>query len=179
MARDRKRAKQRQRRAARSGARPAAGSTPPASPSVPGALGGLSDAAPLPEAEPADDLARAAVGGSDAPADEPSAPGAEVFEDELDPAAGAPDEEQFAPSAGSSDTLRARPAGAGRERRGGNRVFTFLRHSWEELQRVQWPDRKAVVQATSVVLGFVVLAGAYLGLMDAVFAKLVNKILSI
>ena len=48
----------------------------------------------------------------------------------------------------------------------GNRVLNFLRASWAELQRVQWPDRKQVAQATAVVLGFVVLAGAYLGVAD-------------
>ena len=34
---------------------------------------------------------------------------------------------------------------------------------WAELQRVQWPDRRQVGQATAVVLGFVVIAGIYLG----------------
>ena len=46
----------------------------------------------------------------------------------------------------------------------GNRAIGFLRASWAELQRVQWPDRRQVGQATAVVLGFVVVAGAYLGL---------------
>ena len=57
------------------------------------------------------------------------------------------------------------------------RVFTFLRHCVDELRRVQWPDRKQVGQATAVVLGFVVLAGGYLGLMDAIFKPLVQAIL--
>ena len=34
--------------------------------------------------------------------------------------------------------------------------MAFLRASWAELQRVQWPDRRQVGQATAVVLGFVV-----------------------
>jgi len=57
------------------------------------------------------------------------------------------------------------------------RVFTFLRHCVDELRRVQWPDRKQVGQATAVVLGFVVLAGGYLGLADALFKPLVQAIL--
>ena len=48
---------------------------------------------------------------------------------------------------------------------------------WAELQRVQWPDRRQVAQATAVVLGFVVIAGAYLGLADAVAQKVVDFIL--
>ncbi len=57
------------------------------------------------------------------------------------------------------------------------RFITFLGHCVDELRRVQWPDRKQVGQATAVVLGFVVLAGGYLGLMDAIFKPLVQAIL--
>jgi len=62
--------------------------------------------------------------------------------------------------------------------RGGNRFINFLRASIAELGRVQWPDRRQVVQATAVVLGFVVIAGGYLGLMDAIFQRLVDAILN-
>jgi preprotein translocase subunit SecE len=61
--------------------------------------------------------------------------------------------------------------------RGGNRVIGFLRASWAELHRVQWPDRRAVFQATAVVLGFVAVAGAYLGLADYVAKEIVEFIL--
>ena len=57
------------------------------------------------------------------------------------------------------------------------RFATFLRACWAELQRVQWPNRKQVGQATAVVLGFVVIAGSYLGLADVVFSRLVDVIL--
>ena len=59
----------------------------------------------------------------------------------------------------------------------GNRFANFLRACAAELRRVQWPDRRQVAQATGVVLGFVILAGAYLGLLDAAFSRLVNAIL--
>jgi len=61
--------------------------------------------------------------------------------------------------------------------RAGNRVIGFLRASWAELQRVQWPDRRHVFQATAVVLGFVAIAGAYLGLADYVAKEIVEFIL--
>jgi preprotein translocase SecE subunit len=57
------------------------------------------------------------------------------------------------------------------------RAIAFLRASWAELQRVQWPDRRHVTQATTVVLGFLVVAGVYLGLADWVAQKIVNFIL--
>jgi preprotein translocase subunit SecE len=59
----------------------------------------------------------------------------------------------------------------------GARVVAFLRASWAELQRVQWPDRREVTQATAVVLGFVAVMGAYLGVADWVAQKIVNLIL--
>ena len=68
-----------------------------------------------------------------------------------------------------------RPSGA--PLRGGNRALGFLSASWAELQRVQWPDRRQVSQATAVVLGFVAIAGAYLGLADYVAKELVEFIL--
>jgi preprotein translocase subunit SecE len=61
--------------------------------------------------------------------------------------------------------------------RGGNRFINFLRASWAELQRVQWPDRRQVAQATGVVLGFVIVAGLYLGAADWVAQKVVNFVI--
>lgn len=77
------------------------------------------------------------------------------------------------PPAGTE--LEERPSGA--PLRGGNRAIGFLRASWAELQRVQWPDRRQVFQATAVVLGFVAIAGAYLGLADYVAKEIVEFIL--
>ena len=65
----------------------------------------------------------------------------------------------------------------GKPARGPNRFINFLRACWSELKRVQWPDRRQVAQATGVVLGFVVIAGAYLGLMDALASRIVKAIL--
>jgi preprotein translocase subunit SecE len=69
----------------------------------------------------------------------------------------------------------ARPSGA--PLRGGNRAIGFLRASWAELQRVQWPDRRQVTQATTVVLGFVVIAGIYLGVADEIAKEFVEFVL--
>ena len=61
--------------------------------------------------------------------------------------------------------------------RGASRLVHFLQGSWRELQRVQWPDRRQVMQATGVVIGFVIVAGVFLGLADFVAGKVVNLIL--
>jgi preprotein translocase SecE subunit len=42
---------------------------------------------------------------------------------------------------------------------------------------VQWPDRRQVGQATAVVLGFLVIAGAFLGLADYVAERVVDLII--
>jgi preprotein translocase subunit SecE len=76
---------------------------------------------------------------------------------------------------GGADGGGARAPGAPLQ--GGNRAIGFLRASWAELQRVQWPDRRQVFQATAVVLGFVAIAGAYLGLADYIAKEIVEIIL--
>ena len=58
-----------------------------------------------------------------------------------------------------------------------NRLIAFLIAVWAELQRVEWPDRQTLTMLTGVVLFFVVIMGAYLGLLDAIFSKLIDKIL--
>lgn len=60
----------------------------------------------------------------------------------------------------------------------GNRLLTFLQGSWRELQRVQWPDRRQVMQATGVVIGFVIVAGVFLGVSDYLAGKVVGFILN-
>ena len=70
---------------------------------------------------------------------------------------------------------RGRPAHEAHKDR--PRVIQFLIAVWAELQRVQWPNRQALVTLTGVVLGFVLIAGGYLGLLDAVFSKLIQAIL--
>jgi preprotein translocase SecE subunit len=57
------------------------------------------------------------------------------------------------------------------------RVIQFLIAVWAELQRVQWPNRQALVTLTGVVLGFVLIAGGYLGLLDAIFSEVIKAIL--
>ena len=58
-----------------------------------------------------------------------------------------------------------------------SRFITFLKGSWTELQRVQWPDRRQTMQATGVVIGFVIVAGVYLGVADYLAGKLMTFIL--
>jgi preprotein translocase SecE subunit len=86
---------------------------------------------------------------------------------------GPPDE-----ASGGGELAPVGPASAPAHRRvPGNRLINFLQGSWRELQRVQWPDRRQVMQATGVVIGFVIVAGLFLGAADWVAGKVVTFIL--
>ena len=63
------------------------------------------------------------------------------------------------------------------DREGGSRLVQFLKSVVAELRRVQWPDRQALTTLTGVVLGFVLIAGGYLGLLDAIFSRVVDLII--
>jgi preprotein translocase subunit SecE len=96
--------------------------------------------------------------------------GADVSDEEIERQA-----LQAAPSRREGAIEARQPGGV--TTRGGNRFINFLRASWAELQRVQWPDRRQVAQATGVVIGFVIIAGLYLGAADWVAQKVVNFVI--
>jgi len=64
-----------------------------------------------------------------------------------------------------------------REERRRGPVTSFFVSVWRELQRVQWPDRETLVQASSVTVVFVAVAAAYLGALDFVFSRLIQLII--
>jgi preprotein translocase subunit SecE len=100
--------------------------------------------------------------------DEPPAPSFETDDEELG-------EEDDDVAAAGPRGVRGRRTDAEPHRRG--RLVAFLVAVWAELQRVQWPDRRQLTQLTGVVLFFVLIVGAYLGALDAVFSKLIQAIL--
>jgi preprotein translocase subunit SecE len=106
--------------------------------------------------------------------DEPQALSDEDFED-----AAATDGERTAGRSSRAGRELATAGSAAPAHRSypGHRLVNFLQGSWRELQRVQWPDRRQVVQATGVVIGFVLVAGVYLGIADTLATKIVNLLL--
>jgi preprotein translocase SecE subunit len=71
------------------------------------------------------------------------------------------------PAKSQPKTAKAAPKEKGRFR-------TFLRSSWAELKRVQWPDRAQLTTMTAIVIGFCAIAGAYLGAIDYVARQIVD-----
>jgi len=183
VARDRQRAKQRKARRAQNPG-PAQSRPHPSGPpspldhNVPSELGHLGEV---------DEFEAAIVEGADRP-DEAS----EAFGEEPDPEAGREafgevedgedldeelEEQAVAAAPAERQEVAAAPTPGAPTRRGPARFIGFLRASWAELQRVQWPDRRQVGQATAVVIGFVVVAGLYLGVADWVAKKIVDFII--
>jgi preprotein translocase subunit SecE len=185
VARDRKRAKQRRGRRAREGAQVASrepSATQPTRADLPGALDHAS--AEVDEFDAA--LIRGAGGAPAPPADElestieealPEVDGGPATEDALQEAGGGAGRGGIGRPGGGGDGRGGEERPSGAPLRGGNRAIGFLRASWAELQRVQWPDRRHVTQATAVVIGFVAIAGAYLGAADFVAKEIVEFIL--
>ena len=160
MARDRERA--RRRRAERRAGADA----------VPSPLGeGTGAPDPLDNASAEVEEARLAEAGAVHPdADGDDDLGAEIYPDELD------ERTSRADDAVQGDAVSRHEVERGPRRQRG-RFITFLGHCIDELRRVQWPNRRQVGQATAVVLGFVVIAGGYLGLLDALWQPLIEAIL--
>ena len=100
--------------------------------------------------------------------------GAEIFADELGEDRPGRADDAVQGDAMSRHEVERAERGPRRKR---GRFITFLGHSIDELRRVQWPNRRQVGQATAVVLGFVVIAGGYLGLLDALWKPLIEAIL--
>jgi len=87
------------------------------------------------------------------------------------------DEEQPLEEPATTGPRGVRGGRAKAEERHRNRLIAFLIASWAELQRVQWPNRKQLTQMTGIVLMFVLIAGGYLGLLDAIFSRLIQQII--
>jgi len=172
VARDRKRAKQRRDRRVRERAHTASPQQP-ARADVPGALDHASA-----EVDEFDAAIISGAAGTPVAPEELDASSDDALQEAERPSDGGAGDGGAAGGGGAGGDGRGgdeRPSGA--PLRGGNRVIGFLRASWAELQRVQWPDRRQVTQATAVVLGFVAIAGLYLGAADFVAKEIVEFIL--
>ena len=74
------------------------------------------------------------------------------------------------PTANGGGDARPEPHREHHHRRGG-----FVRESWGELQKVEWPNQNQVIQGTVVVIVACVIVGVYLWLSDEVFRRIVQQ----
>jgi preprotein translocase SecE subunit len=75
-----------------------------------------------------------------------------------------------------SEERRAPKAPVAEKRQRGG-VLGFFASCVAELKRVQWPDRETLIQASMITLVFIAIMAAYLGVLDAAFNWLVQRIL--
>ncbi|MDQ3729672.1 MAG: preprotein translocase subunit SecE [Actinomycetota bacterium] len=57
------------------------------------------------------------------------------------------------------------------------RVMGFFASCVAELRKVQWPTRETLIQASAVTVVFIAVAAVYLGVLDAAFNWLVQRII--
>jgi preprotein translocase subunit SecE len=88
-----------------------------------------------------------------------------------DVAAAPPPAPPVRPTARGGGDGQPEPHAHGRKRR-----FNFVRESWEELQKVEWPTQNQVIQGTIVVLVACIIVGVYLYAADQVFRRLVQQV---
>ena len=111
-------------------------------------VGAPADAEPAPEAEPADKIGRRARRAAD---------------------------RERRRKAKESEQRRAPRQPQVERQRGG--VSGFIASCWAELKRVQWPDRDTLIQASAITVIFIAIMAAYLGVLDAAFNWVVQRIL--
>lgn len=175
MARNRQRAKQRQaaRRAERLGGDGAQAREHAQSAGTPEAEAELEASAPPEEIGRSDMVLEPAPDEPELEPDEPLEQDEELEEFEQDEEL---DREAAAATAGKGHATPSQEADREQHHDRG-KVMGFLANVWAELQRVQWPNRQQVTTLTGVVLGFVLIAGGYLGLLDAIFSRVIQAIL--
>ena len=121
----------------------------PAAPAPSRADVGRPDPAPAAEAEPADKLSRRAQRQAD---------------------------RERKQRAKESEARRAPKAPVAEKRQRGG-VIGFFQSCIAELRRVQWPDRETLIQASTITVVFIAIMAAYLGVLDAAFNWLIQRIL--
>jgi preprotein translocase SecE subunit len=86
-------------------------------------------------------------------------------------------EERERKQAAKESERRRAPKDAPAERRQRGGISGFIASCWAELKRVQWPDRETLIQASAITLIFIAIMAIYLGILDAIFNWLVQRIL--
>ena len=60
----------------------------------------------------------------------------------------------------------------------GQRLVTYAINVKNELKRVSWPTRKAIINSTATVIIFVLVFAVYVGLWDYLFAYMMQVIVT-
>lgn len=58
------------------------------------------------------------------------------------------------------------------------KISSFLKEVHEELSKVEWPKRREVIKLTLTVVAITLIVGLYVGVLDYIFARLLEYILA-
>lgn len=58
-----------------------------------------------------------------------------------------------------------------------NNAISFVKESYEELRKVNWPNRKQVINYTIVVISASITVAIFLGVLDMMFSSIVERFL--
>ena len=58
-------------------------------------------------------------------------------------------------------------------------LVQFVKDTWAELHRVQWPSRQTVIKHTVVVVSLIVFMACYIGALDGVISLFFMKVLGV
>jgi preprotein translocase subunit SecE len=57
------------------------------------------------------------------------------------------------------------------------KIKVFLKEAWFELKKVNWPSRKETIRYTLIVIVVLTIVALYLGGIDFLFTRLLNKLI--
>jgi preprotein translocase subunit SecE len=55
------------------------------------------------------------------------------------------------------------------------KINLFFKEVWVEMRRVSWLSQKDIIRYTLIVLGFTIVAAAFLGGLDYIFTEIIKS----
>jgi len=55
-----------------------------------------------------------------------------------------------------------------------NTVVTYFRESLQELRQVRWPTQQQAIRLTVIVIGFIIVASLFFGVVDLGFSEIIR-----
>ncbi len=56
------------------------------------------------------------------------------------------------------------------------RTQNFLQETWTELKKTHWPSKQEATRLTALVIGIIVVLGAYMGALDFLLSRIMDRL---
>ncbi len=57
-------------------------------------------------------------------------------------------------------------------------ITTYVRESLQELRQVRWPTQQQAIRLTVIVIGFIIVASLFFGIVDLGFSEIIRLTLA-